>query len=130
MFKKNLSLIIGVVVLMSVFSTAHAVDKSAKLLDKATYSLVATFRVKEDKIEEFREAMKYNVIESRKEPGVVVYRTYQLETDPTVFVNYETYVNKAAFDAHLETPHVKTIGPKLEKEMLSGPIEVEFLLDY
>lgn len=121
-------LLAGVVALCcSQFAAAE--DMTGAMVDEATYSLVATFRVKEGQVDRFIEEMKANTAESRKEPGVVVYRSYRSEKEPNVFVNIEAYKNKKAFETHLETPHVKKIGPILE-EILIGEIEVDFILNY
>lgn len=108
---------------------AFAAGDAPAMIDKATYSLVATFRVKEGQVDRFIKAMKMNTIESRKEAGVVDYRSYQSPKDPKVFINFEAYTDKAAFDAHLASPHVKEVGPIFD-EILSGPIEANFLNNY
>ncbi|MFK7997419.1 MAG: putative quinol monooxygenase [Granulosicoccus sp.] len=108
---------------------AMAENDASAAIDQASFALVATFRVQEGQDERFMEAMKINIDQSRLEEGVVDYRSYQSPKDPTVFINFEAYTNEAAFQAHLETAHVKAIGPLLE-EILVGEIEVEFLLDY
>jgi quinol monooxygenase YgiN len=106
-----------------------AIGGAPEELDKGTYALVATFTVKPGTADKFVAAMKTNVVESRKEPGVVDYRSYQSPENPLVFINFESYKDKAAFDAHLKTPHVVAIG-KVFDEILAKAIEVKFLQPY
>lgn len=106
--------------------TAFAEDASASMLDKAGYSLVATFTVKPDAKDAFIKAMQANVAASRLEPGVILYRSYQSSSDPLVFVNVELYSDKAAFDAHLASPHVATISEEF-KAILAKDIDAVIL---
>jgi len=104
-------------------TTAMADDMASGSLDSAGYALVATFTVKPDAKAQFVDAMKENISASRKEPGVVLYRSYQKSSDPLIFVNVELYKDKAAFDAHLKTPHVTKIGETF-KSILAKDIDV------
>lgn len=98
------------------------------IIDQSGYAIFVTFPVKEGQAERFAELMKYNTLESRKEPGVLVYRTYQSEDNPNVFHNFEVYTNKDALDYHRDTPHVQYISPILD-EIMAGPIEVQGVLE-
>ena len=104
-------------------------DDASAMIDKATYSLVATFKVKDGHVDKFIEAMKENTKMSRQEAGVIDYRSYQSPDDPNTFINFEAYTDKAGFDAHLASDHVKAIGPIFD-EILASPIEVDFLSNY
>jgi quinol monooxygenase YgiN len=42
-----------------------------------------------------------------KEPGTLVYATHAVEDAPLARVFYEVYRDRAAFDAHNDTDHVK-----------------------
>jgi quinol monooxygenase YgiN len=87
---------------------------------------VATFTVKPEAKDAFIEAMRANVAASRLEPGVILYRSYQSSSDPLIFVNVKLYSDKAAFDAHLASPHVAAISEEF-KDILAKDIEVVFL---
>jgi quinol monooxygenase YgiN len=57
---------------------------------------------------------------AEREPGLKVVRTHQSTTDPTKFFFYEIFEDDAAFAAHQETEHFKTMIlqealPKLAK---------------
>lgn len=103
-----------------------AEDTSAPILDTAGYSLVATFTVKPEAKDAFIAAMQANVVASRLEPGVILYRSYQSSGDPLTFVNVELYKDKAAFDAHLASAHVAKISEEF-KAILAKEIAVVFL---
>ena len=109
--------------------SAIAYDQLSGALDAATYTIVATFKVKDGQVERFVEEMQKNEAASRLESGVVVYRSYQDTKNPNLFVNYETYVNEDAFNTHVETDHVQALLPILE-EILDGPIDIQVLNDY
>ena len=61
--------------------------------------------VKEDYIEDFREASIKNHRESIKEPGNLRFDVLQDANDPSKFVLYEAYESEEASAAHKETPH-------------------------
>ena len=108
----------------SMFSNAATV-----VLDTAGYAVVATFKVKEGEVNKFIEEMKINEAASRLEPGIIDYRSYQDPENPNLFVNFEAYINKQAFDDHVATPHVQRLLPILD-EILTDPIDIQFLVKY
>lgn len=69
--------------------------------------LVARLKVREDVIEETKQAALAIVADSRAEDGCVNYDIHQGVDDPTVFVWHETWKNKAAIDEHFETAFFK-----------------------
>ena len=64
-------------------------------------SVVATLKIKEDKIEEAKKFLK-ELAEGvrRDEPGTLAYVVHQHKKDPTRFVMYEKYENDEAFATH------------------------------
>jgi quinol monooxygenase YgiN len=62
------------------------------------------------------------------EPGCLVYRPHRSTKDLELFVFYETYVDDAAFDAHLKAPHLAAFRERRVQEGLTeGAVEVEIL---
>ncbi len=59
------------------------------------------------------------------EPGCLVYRAHQQQGGGEVFVCYEHYGSKEAFDLHRTAPHLTEFRAQL-KELVSRPNEVEF----
>jgi quinol monooxygenase YgiN len=56
---------------------------------------------------------------SRAEPGNIQYQPHRDPENPRVFFLYEQYVDQAAYDAHVASPHFQAIGfgdaiPRLE----------------
>jgi quinol monooxygenase YgiN len=47
--------------------------------------------------------------EARKEPGLELLMVNQCATNPAQFLFYEVFKDAAAFEAHQETPHFKTL---------------------
>jgi autoinducer 2-degrading protein len=47
---------------------------------------------------------------SRAEPGMIMYQPHRDPEDPTVFYLYEQYVDEAAYQAHVDSPHFQEIG--------------------
>jgi len=47
--------------------------------------------------------------EARKEPGLELLMVNQCATDPARFLFYEVFKDAAAFEAHQQTPHFRTM---------------------
>lgn len=64
-------------------------------------SVIATLKVKEDKIEEAKTALKQLATETlANEPGTLAYTVHQRKDSPSTFVFYEKYVDDEAFKTH------------------------------
>ena len=64
--------------------------------------------VQADKVDDFIAAVTLDGIGStHEEPGCLRFDVYQNVEDPTELYLYEVYVNSAAFDYHVATPHIK-----------------------
>ena len=61
----------------------------------------------------------------RAEPDCVVYRPHRAAKEPAVFLFYEQYRSRAAFDFHRTAPHLAGHRDQL-KGLLDKPTEVEF----
>lgn len=70
------------------------------------YILVVTIDIKPEHREAFIEAMLEDARGSREnEPGCVRFDVIQDEANPNRIYLYEVYRDRAAFEAHLQTPH-------------------------
>ena len=70
------------------------------------YIVTVTFIVEEDRIEVFRAAVLQQANASlRREPECKRFDVGINPDDASVFFLYEIYVDKAAFESHLETEH-------------------------
>ncbi len=85
--------------------------------------VTAIFEAKAGKVEELRKQLHHGASESWKEAGVKSYSVHELIDRPGVFMNIEVYADDAAFQAHLETPHVKAFLGMLD-DLLANPLTV------
>lgn len=83
--------------------------------------LVARLQVREDAVEEAKQAALDIVADSRAEDGCINYDVHQAIDDPTVFIWHETWKNKAAIDEHFETDFFKTFAATIEKLAVEPP---------
>jgi quinol monooxygenase YgiN len=91
-------------------------------------SIVATIKVKEDKVEEAKAFFKQLAAAvAAEEPGTLAYVLHQRKDDPTTFVAYEKYESGEALKTHSD--HVAAKAADLT-EMLAGPPELIFLDEF
>ena len=88
-------------------------------------SVVATLRVKEDKVDEAKKLFAELQETTRaNEPGTLAYIFHQKKDDPKTFIVYEKYENDEAFKTHganLQKSGAKLIG------VIDGPPEILML---
>ena len=85
--------------------------------------VTAIFEAKNGKIDELRKQLHNGASASWQEPGVKSYAVHELLDRPGVFMNIEVYESKEAFQAHLETNHVKSFLAMLD-DLLENPLTV------
>ena len=74
-------------------------------------SVVATLKVKNDKIDEARSFLRTLAANVRaNEPGTTAYVFHQRKDDPSVFVVYEKYASDEAFKKHGENLRAQGAG--------------------
>lgn len=71
--------------------------------------VVAHIQVRPDAVEELKKAWLAALAPTRAEPGVRRYEILQAEDDPTQFWAFEEYSGSEAFDAHMNSPHIKAL---------------------
>ncbi len=74
------------------------------------FVLVARMTTREGEQERAAELVNELVKASRAEPGNVHYISHRDPENPCVFMLYEQYRDKAAFEEHGQTEHFKTLG--------------------
>jgi quinol monooxygenase YgiN len=84
------------------------------------YTLVARMTTREGEEERAEQLVRRLGEASRQEPGVIHYIAHRSSEDPRVFLIYEQYRDKAAFEEHGQTEHFKEIAleqlfPLMEK---------------
>lgn len=86
-------------------------------------TLTAKLTIKAGKEEEFETTMKGVVPKVREEAGNRAYTMCRSKENPRVFMFYEEYVDKAAFDVHRK--HLGELGVNLAA-LLDGAPVLEF----
>ena len=77
--------------------------------------IVATFRVKPERVQEFEAIIAERVDKVRaNEPGSQFYKAFRSQTEKNTHVVKEIGVDAQAFKAHQESDHVLPTIPKLE----------------
>jgi len=72
------------------------------------FVVIAEFRVRPERLAEFLEAARDDAAHSvADEPGCRQFDVVQPEGEDGAVVFYEVYDSRAAFDVHLQTPHLK-----------------------
>jgi quinol monooxygenase YgiN len=83
------------------------------------YVVCAKWLAKAGEADAVAAAIEKLVGPSRAEPGMLLYQPHRDPENPNVFFFYEQYTDKAGYEAHLESDHIKTHGfgdaiPRLE----------------
>ena len=84
------------------------------------FVIIAEFEVKPDQLEQFLELARTDASQSvAKEPGCRQFDVTLDREQPNRVVLYEVYEDAAAFDAHLETPHLAAFRAGIERLIVS-----------
>jgi quinol monooxygenase YgiN len=75
------------------------------------YVLIARMTAREGEEERAAGIIRELVEATRSEPGNVHYVAHRSVDDPRVFLLYEQYRDKAAFEEHGQTEHFQRLGP-------------------
>lgn len=90
-------------------------------MENKTITVVATFQARPGKEAELRAALVGLLAPTRKELGCLNYDLHRSPEDPTKFLFHENWTNKAALDAHLQSPHVKALLPRVDELCVAFP---------
>ena len=74
--------------------------------------LAVTWMAKTGREAEAAAILEKLTVESRKEPGCVMYQVHKHKTDPRRFFIYEQYKDDAALEAHRNAPHFLQLAKK------------------
>ena len=94
--------------------------------DNSGYFVVAEIVSTTEKADEVRALLVPYAAKSAKEPGCLKYVLMEVIAEPGRFLTYERWTNKAALEAHMGTPDIKEIVPKLQP-ILAKPVTQIFL---
>ena len=91
-------------------------------------SVVATVKVKEDKLEEAKAFFKDLAAEvAAKEPGTLAYVLHQRRDDPLTFVVYEKYESDEALGLHSKNLAVRSAD---FMALMAGPPDIVVLNEF
>jgi quinol monooxygenase YgiN len=93
------------------------------MTDAGAFVIVAEFEVKPEAIDAFVAAAIADASASvAKEPGCRQFDVTRSTEQPNRILLYEVYDSQAAFDAHLEMPHLKTFRDRIEPLVVSRQV--------
>lgn len=78
-----------------------------------TLTVVATFEARPGKEAELRVALIGLVAPTRKEAGCLNYDLHILPENPAKFLFHENWASKAALDAHMQSPQIQALLPRV-----------------
>ncbi|MSU58180.1 MAG: antibiotic biosynthesis monooxygenase [Pedosphaera sp.] len=86
-----------------------------------TLTVIATFTARPGKEAELRAALTGLLAPTRNEAGCLNYDLHASPEDPAKFLFHENWTSKAALDAHLQSPHVKALLPRVDELCTAFP---------
>jgi quinol monooxygenase YgiN len=107
-------------------AAAGLATSAAEATGQSGYFVIAEIVSKKDKADELRSLLVPFAETSAKEPGCLTYTLMEVIGEPGRFLTFERWKDKAALDAHMVTPDIKAIVPKLEP-VLAKPFTQLFL---
>jgi quinol monooxygenase YgiN len=116
---------VGAAALGSV-AAAVLTASSVQAAGQSGYFVIAEIVSKKEKADELRALLVPFAEKSAKEPGCLVYTLMEVIGEPGRFLTFERWTDKAALDAHMVTPDIKAIVPKLDP-VLAKPFTQIFL---
>ena len=91
------------------------------MITDKTLTVVATFQARPGKETELSGALMDLVAPTRKEAGCLNYDLHRSAEDPAKFLFHENWTSKDALDAHLQSPHIKALLPRVDELCVAFP---------
>lgn len=92
-------------------------------MGEVKFAVIVVFKVLEDKIAEFSEALIWHSENTWGEAGSIKFVIYVDEVDPSVFYLYELYENRGEFEKHTKTDYISVFSGKA-KPLLREPSQI------
>ena len=86
-----------------------------------TLTVIATFQARAGQETELRSALIGLLAPTRNENGCINYDLHASPEDPAKFLFHENWTSQAALDAHLQSPHVKALLPRMDELCVAFP---------
>lgn len=93
------------------------------IINSDAFVSIAILKAKLGKVDFLRQELLAMIEPTRKEEGCLEYVLYETVHDSSIFYMREAFVNKAAFDLHLASPHFQFLSSKFD-ELLLEPVEL------
>jgi quinol monooxygenase YgiN len=90
-------------------------------------AFTVTWEVRDGKADAAANIVTRFVPEARKEPGLELLMVNQCATNPRQFLFYEVFSDEAAFEAHQQTPHFRTMILEEAVPILSKRERVQYV---
>ena len=98
--------------------SAFSLCVSVELIGFHSYIVAAGFHTRVDAIEAMKQLVAEGTAPSLDEEGCQIYHWSQGADDPTLFLLYMEWRDKACFEAHIATPHVVHAEDRLKREKM------------
>src|SRR5215471_9201750 len=95
--------------------SAFSLCVSVELMLLHSYIVAADFHTRTDAIEAMKQVVAEVTAPSLDEEGCQIYHWSQGVDDPPLFLLYMEWRDKASFEAHIATPHVKNAEERLKR---------------
>ena len=89
--------------------------------DMKTLTLIATFQARPGKEAALRAALTGLLAPTRQEAGCLNYDLHASPGDAAKFLFHETWSNQSAVDAHMQSPHVQALLPRVDELCTAFP---------
>jgi quinol monooxygenase YgiN len=89
-------------------------------------TVIATMRARAGKEDELQQHLLRLVPQTRTEGGCIDYDLHRLQDDPSVFIMYENWRDRAELDKHLQMPYMREFAAALP-DLLRSPLELQLL---
>ncbi len=86
-----------------------------------TLTVTATFQARPGKETELRAALNGLLAPTRKEAGCINYDLHVASDGAGKFLFYENWTSQAALDAHLKSPHIQALLPRVDELCVAFP---------
>ena len=89
-------------------------------------TVIATMRAKPGREAALQDHLMTLIGLSRAEPGCIYYDLLRQQDDPSVFVMFENWTDRAELDKHLQMSYMRDFGAALP-DLLRSPLELQLL---
>ena len=86
-----------------------------------TITVVATFEARPGKETELKQLLLGLLAPTRKEAGCLNYDLHISPDHPAKFLFHENWTSKALLDAHLKSPHLAALLPRVDELCVAFP---------